>query len=56
MKHVKDSAQFTSVLLLHVPFLRCRFAEEVVSMGWGPGCLHKLNYFLTLCHVVDNQR
>lgn len=52
MKSVKDSAWFTSVSLLHIPFFRWRFAEEVVSVGWGPGCLHKLNYFLTLCHVV----
>lgn len=45
-----DSAWFTGVL--HIPFVRWRFAEEVVSVGWGPDCLPKLNYFLTLCHLV----
>lgn len=33
MMCVKDSAWFTSVSLLHKPCFRCKFAEEVLSMG-----------------------
>lgn len=50
MMYIKDPAWFTGVSVFHKLFFRCRFAEELLSMGCG--VLHELNCFLTHCHVV----
>lgn len=41
-----DSARLTAAS--RMPFVRWRFAEEVVSVGWGPGCLPRLMLFDTV--------